>query len=199
MKNLYRSNTYGNQTIVIDGMWRTGKSLLGPIIGSFENVQKPKLDYNFEWMCVLNSIGSVSLNNSICMLQMYADLCTHNNFLSREINLRPYDDTGFLKNPKPLKSIMNLFKSDKDAIQNKILELKPSLLIYTHSVLQVGTPMAEAFGKRLKMLVVDRNPVYFLSQWAEYLEMIGTDPRELEITKVMEQFPGLFEEYEGSI
>ena len=48
MANLKRTSTYGNEIFIVDGMWRTGKSLLGPIIGCFDGVQKPKIDYNYE-------------------------------------------------------------------------------------------------------------------------------------------------------
>lgn len=183
MSKLHRKISYGNEIFIVDGMWRTGKSLLGPLIGSLEGVQKPKIDYNFEWLCVLNSLGSLSLNDSALMLQMHADLCTHNNYLGREINLRPKDDSGILKNPRPLRNFLNIFRSDKEEVQNEILKSKPSLMIISHSIFQVAEPLLSAYGERLKITLVERNPVYYLSQWSEYLPMVGEDPRELEITK----------------
>lgn len=183
MTNLVRNISYGNDIIIVDGMWRTGKSLLGPIVGAFEGVQKPKIDYNFEWSCILHSLGSLSIDDASLMLKLHADLCTHNNYLGREMNFRPKDDSGIFKNPNKFNNLRRIFISDGNNIQEEIKAQKPPLMIITHSTFQVGEPLVAAYGKRLKMIVVERNPVFYLEQWAEYLEMIGSDPRELEITK----------------
>ena len=102
MSELHRKNTYQNKTIFIDGMWRCGKSLLTPLVGALDNVDKVKFDYHSEWVSVLHFLGKVDLNTTKILLNMYSDLTTYNNFLGREINIRPKDDSGIFKNPKSL-------------------------------------------------------------------------------------------------
>ena len=86
MIELHRKNTYQNKIIFIDGMWRCGKSLLTPLVGAVNNVDKVKFDYHSEWISVLNFLGKVDLNTTKILLNMYADLTTYNNFLGRELH-----------------------------------------------------------------------------------------------------------------
>ena len=54
MYNFIQGERLCKNIVFIDGMWGTGKSMLGPIIGSFKGVEKQKIDYNFEYLCILN-------------------------------------------------------------------------------------------------------------------------------------------------
>ena len=70
MSELHRKNTYQNKTIFIDGMWRCGKSLLTPLVGALDNVDKVKFDYHSEWVSVLHFLGKVDLNTTKILLNM---------------------------------------------------------------------------------------------------------------------------------
>ena len=41
-----------NDIIFIDGLWGTGKSILGPIIGGMQKVEKFKLEHIYEYISV---------------------------------------------------------------------------------------------------------------------------------------------------
>ena len=144
-------------------MWRCGKSLLTPLVGALDNVDKVKFDYHSEWVSVLNFLGKVDLNTTKILLNMYSDLTTYNNFLGREINIRPKDDSGIFKNPKSLNYLFRIFKDDTSDISKEIEIKKPIQLINTHNVFQISEPLVESFNERLLFLRCVRNPVYNLS------------------------------------
>ena len=189
MSELHRKNTYQNKTIFIDGMWRCGKSLLTPLVGALDNVDKVKFDYHSEWVSVLHFLGKVDLNTTKILLNMYSDLTTYNNFLGREINIRPKDDSGIFKNPKSLNYLLRIFKDDTSDISKEIEIKKPIQLINTHNVFQISEPLVESFNERLLFLRCVRNPVYNILDWAEYFEKVGEDPREMNFYLGKKQIP----------
>ena len=50
-----RDNVFNNRIIFVDGMWGSGKSLLSPLLGLGQGVEKQKMDHNFEYICELNN------------------------------------------------------------------------------------------------------------------------------------------------
>ena len=120
---------------------------------------------------------------------MYSDLTTYNNFLGREINIRPKDDSGIFKNPKSLNYLLRIFKDDTSDISKEIEIKKPIQLINTHNVFQISEPLVESFNERLLFLRCVRNPVYNILDWAEYFEKVGEDPREMNFYLGKKQIP----------
>ena len=153
------------------------------------NVDKVKFDYHSEWISVLNFLGKVDLNTTKILLNMYADLTTYNNFLGREINIRPKDDSGIFKNPKSLNYLLRIFKDDTSDISKEIEIKKPIQLINTHNVFQISEPLVETFNERLLFLRCVRNPVYNILDWAEYFKKVGEDPREMNFYLGKKQIP----------
>lgn len=201
MSRLKRIQSFENEIVVVDGMWRTGKSILGPIISCFEGIQKSKLDYLFEHICVLNYLNSLSLNDSAFMLQLQADLCTYNNFIGREMNLKPNDFSSVFRHPKVFSNLIKIFKTEKmgsditptmidevknalfkssvvkqEKVQDRIIKDKPVLQLVSHNIFNVGEPLVQAYGERLKLILMERNPVYFLDEWKD--ELLWRDEEE---------------------
>ena len=179
MNNIVRNNTYNNSIIVIDGMWRCGKSLLTPLVGALDNVDKVKFDYHSEWIAVLHHLKKIDLETTSVLLKMYADLTTYNNFLGREINIRPNDDSGIFKNPKTIHYLKRIFKNDSDEVSSIIEKDKPIQLINTHNVYQISRPFIKAFSERMVFLRCVRNPISNIEDWADYFKKVGEDPREM--------------------
>ena len=184
-----RKRTYDNKVIFIDGYWRSGKSLLSPLVGTFKGVDKVKYDYHTEWTCILAHLNLIDSNAASVLLKTYLDLYTYNNYIGREINLRPKDDSSVFKNPNTFKFLKRILKNDKKDVNEQIEKEKPIQLINTHNIFQMVEPLLKAFDGRIYLFRCIRNPVSNLTQWAEYLEMIGKSPKALNIYKTKMEVP----------
>ena len=177
-----RDNVFNNRIIFVDGMWGSGKSLLSPLLGLGQGIEKQKIDHNFDFICILNHLKLLSEESAVTMLKIHSDLATYNSHISREVNFRFHDTSGVFNNPKKLKYLFNLFKKDKGNVEGEILRLKPTLHIMSHNILPVSKPLTKAFGRRLKLIAMTRNPVYMMKYWSTYLQRVGKEPKELTLS-----------------
>ena len=173
-----RAQSYGNQIIFIDGMWGSGKSLLGPLISGFENVEKQKIDSIFEYICVLHFLEGSSLEDSSELLSLLADRASFYSVSSREVNFRINEATSVFENPHTLRYLKNLFKKDDGSFSDHLIKDKPSLNIMSHNILPISNPLINAFKERLKLIVSEKHPIYLMSYWESYLPRVGEDPKE---------------------
>ena len=61
--------------------------------------------------------------------------------MSRDINLRPYDDSSIFKNPNTFEYLKRLFFINSyDEMKNTNETLNPILNIMTHNIFQVSKP-----------------------------------------------------------
>ena len=176
-----RFNNYTNDLVFIDGMWKSGKSLLMPLIGRGENISISQMNHHFEYICQLNYLNLTSQEAASTLLQVYADLGTYNSYISREVNFRFHDDSGVWKNPKKLTYLKNLFRKDYGDISQEILNVDPKYNVMSHNIFPVSIPLIKAFGKRLKLIRIDRNPVYMMKSWSEFLVRLGKDPKIVQV------------------
>ena len=165
----------------VDGFWGTGKSMLGPVLGSFKNVEKQRLEQIYEYLCLLYRFEKIDTDAAITMMRLYADLAIYNSMISREVNLRVFDDSGLLNNPDKMKYIVRLFYRDGDIVLERIQKSKPILQIMTHIVLPIIDLAFRAFGDRLRVIEIVRHPLYLIENWYNYIDRCGKDPREFTL------------------
>jgi len=166
---LEKFNTFTHDVVFMDGLWGTGKSVLTPIISGMKGVEKQKLDYVFEYLCVLRHLKKIDADAVQAMLQTYADVDQYHNLIGREVNLRWNDDSGVANNPSSLRYIKRIFGPEGDPIVEKINHENLALHIMTHMMLTVAEPLLDAFGQRLKFIEVVRHPLYMVRHWHAYL------------------------------
>lgn len=179
--NLKKFNTYTHDVVFMDGLWGTGKSILSPIISGMKGVEKQKLDYVFEYLCVLRYLKKLDADAVQAMLQTYSDVDQYHNLIGREVNLRWSDDSGVANNPSSLRYIRRMFGPEGDAIVERINTENLALHIMSHMILTVAGPLVDAFGSRLKIVEVVRHPLYMVKHWQAYLGRFD-GPREFTIS-----------------
>ena len=178
---LVRHTHIAEKIVFIDGISGTGKSILGPVLGSFENMEKQRLEQIYEYLCFLNYFNKIELDAAISLMRLYADLALFNSMISREVNLRLFDDSGILNNPHGLVYFSRLFKKDGDKVLEEIDNKKPLLQIMTHQIFPAVSLAFAAYGKRLKVIEMVRHPVYMIDHWMSYVERYGKDKREFTL------------------
>jgi hypothetical protein len=170
-----------DKIVMVDGLNGSGKSVLFPVIGSFKNVEKVRIEHIYEYLSTLYFLRKIDIDAAISLMRIYADMAIYNQMISREVNLRIHDDSGLLNNPKPLEYVSRLFFQDGEPAMKRMKELSPILHIMTHQIFSNIDLAFQSFGERLKVVVMVRHPLYMIDHWCSYIDRYGTDPRELSI------------------
>lgn len=161
---------FTNDVIVVDGMWGTGKSILSSLIGSLEGVEKKRIDYTFEFLCVGHFLGRISADLAMTMIRIQADLDQYNNVIGREVNLRMSDDSGFRNTPGSLRYLRRLIASEGETVVDRINNENLALLLVTHHISAVCDPLVNALRERLFLIEVVRHPLHLVKYWTTYFE-----------------------------
>jgi len=166
---LTKKNTFKNDVIFIDGLWGTGKSIIAPIVGAMDGVEKQKIEHIYEYLCVLIHLNKIEADAADSLLKIYADLSQYNNLVGREVNFRWHDDSGPRNNPNSLRYIQRMFGKEGDIVVDDINEQNLALNVMSHMIAQVSEPLVKAYGSRLKIIEMVRHPVYMVRHWYSYL------------------------------
>jgi hypothetical protein len=172
-------HTFSHDVIFVDGLWGTGKSVIMPIIGGMDRMEKPRSDPSYEWLCALGSYKKIEPDALTALLNTYADMHQYHNRIGREVNLRWADETGLKNNPGSFKYIKRLLGSEGESMTKDIEQRNLGLLIMSHMILPVSYPLVDAFGSRLKIIEIVRHPLYIVRHWYNYFKR---NPKEREFT-----------------
>lgn len=178
---LDKSNSLKNDIIFVDGLWGTGKSLLGPIISGMERVEKVKIEHVYEYVCILRHLDKISPDATAWMLNTYADLSQYNNLIGREVNLRWSDDSGLANNPNGFQYIKRLFGNEGDQKITDINDNNIALNVMSHMLMLIADPIFEVYGDRAKIIEIVRHPLYMVRHWCAYLQRFDS-PREFTVS-----------------
>lgn len=167
--------------IMIDGLTGTGKSMLGPILGSLERIELYRVEHIYEYLSILDHLGKLAPDASSAMLKIYSDLAVYNSMIGRETNFRPSDLSGVWSNPHPLRYLRRLFLKDGEGVRERIERDRPMIQVSTHQALPAMGAAFRAFGERLEVIEMVRHPLYLLDHWHSYIDRHGTDVRDFTI------------------
>lgn len=174
---LEKRNTFTNNIVFIDGLWGTGKSLLGPVVSGMSGVEKVKLESLYEYISWLFYLGKINEDGALWMLRTYADCSQYHNTIGREVNLRWSDDTGLKNAHNKLKLIQRLFTPDGDTKVDEINQKNLAFCAMSHLLMLTPELLLLAYGKRVKVIEMVRHPLYMVGHFAAYLARFES-PRE---------------------
>jgi len=170
-----------DKILFLDGISGTGKTMMGPVLGSFNGVELGRFEYNFEYLCALNVLGKIDGDAAVFMIKMLADLCIYNMMISREVNFRPTDLSGIFSNPNTWRYLKRLFVKDGRVVLDRIKNENPVLHLVSHQSLGIMKPIFEAFASRVHVIEMVRHPAYLVDHWLTYIDRFGTDPRDFTV------------------
>lgn len=169
------------KVVFVGGHPGCGKTMLTPIIGSFDRVEIQKFNYTIEHMCSLHLVGKMESDATSTMIRMLTDLDIYNMMMSRETNFRFKDLSSIFKNPGTWRYIRRLFAAGDEKTVERIKKERPILQITTHNLLAISPPLFEALGDRLRIIELVRHPLYMIKQWHVYVDLYGSDARDFTI------------------
>ena len=181
---LVRAATLCKEFVLVDGVGRSGKGMMGHVLASMDRVEKVRLDLAYDTVHRLYLLGKLPHDAAVSMLSIEADMGLYNNYISREVNFRFSDMTGIWANTKPATYIRRLFAEEGQPVVDRINRERPIFQSLSHDALECGNLYFDAFGERLKFVHVIRDPVDIIYEWLRrgFGERIGTDGREFQFS-----------------
>lgn len=181
-----RDSRMAGLVVLIDGHSRTGKSMLGPILSSFEGVEIERIEPILEIIPQLATFGKLERDAAVALLRQELDMKLYDSTISRMTNFRIGDHTGVLNNAFPLRYFRRLWTTEGAPAVERILRDKPVFQVQTHDTLGHSGLYFDAIGGDLRILEIVRHPVdvvtsFFKRGWGE---RFGVDPRSFKLTFV---------------
>ncbi len=187
-RQLVRNNSFENEIVIIDGQGRSGKNLISVLISTMKRTEKMRLDSQFDYIPRYYFMGKMSLDAAVVALRTEADEKHYYNSISRDVNFRLADYSGVYRQGKRLIYIARLFMSGDEQAVKRLRQSRSIFQEMTHDGIHVAPLYFEAFGSRLKIIHVFRDPIgnIFEQNRRGFGERIGSDPRELQLTHLWE-------------
>ena len=170
-----RPQELADEIVLLCAFSGAGKSLLAPIIGSYSRMQRIRMETTYEYLCIMQQFGKMTMDACATLLRIFADRHVYEQMISREVNLRPGDDSGLRNNPHAWRTLQRLWAPDGDVVVDRIDRERPILLLMSHHLLPVIKPIFEAWGKRVRVVRIVRHPLYMVYPWYTFLERGGPD------------------------
>jgi len=181
MSTFTRHVSLANQIVFIDGISGSGKSILGPILASFDRVEKYRLESIYEYISQLHKFKKIETDAAISLMRIYADEAIYKLSISREVNFRIKDNTGFLNTTRKWRYIKRLFQKDGAACLERIKKNNPILQTNSHQMFPAIDLAFKAYGSKLTEIEMVRHPLFLINHWINYVDFYGSHPRDLTL------------------
>lgn len=178
---IVREPHIAGMVVLVDGVPACGKTMMAPIVGSFDRVELMRYNYHLQSICVLRSFNLIASDVASVLIRIHTDLDLYDSMMARETNFRFSDLSSVWKNPRPWRYFRRLVQPGDDATIPRIEKERPILHLVTHSMLGHCTALFEALGERLRIVEVVRHPLYMVKQWYAWIHRAGVDARTFHI------------------
>ena len=181
--NSITSPSFKSRTLLIDGVWGCGKSLLSSLLHAFPSINPFKIDSIFDNIPILNSLGLIDASTATTLLCMRAHELNHYNSVGREINLRISDDSSYFKSPWIMSHIYKMLSPQPSSIVLDERINNTCLSLMTHMSSFNNNIISTALGESLFILHPIRDPLSLYPFWIKYLPRLSdnNDFRELTV------------------
>ena len=169
--NYFPINRISKNIILIDGISRTGKLLLGSLVSSFNKMEHLEFGENFEYILPAIKLKKVELKFGNAYLNNYLNMLIYNKYISRNVNFRPYDRTGVDRSKNPKLYYNRLKFNEGDEVIDFIKKQKHFLPIVTHD-LAINLDILKKMKMNFKIIEIIRNPIDTVYSW--YKRGLGT-------------------------
>ena len=178
---LKRNGHLAENIVIIDGLPGCGKTMLSPILSSFERVELTSYLFEVEWICRLNYLKKIHKDASKFMVHNLIDHKLYQTMMGREVNFRYSDISSVFNYSNPFKYIKRIFQKGDITIPDKIKKEKPILNLATHDLLSMCDPLLDAFGDKLLFIEVVRHPLFMVIQQALNMERLLFNSRDMQV------------------
>ena len=181
MINTTRKVELASKILIIDGLPGCGKTMLSPIVGALDRVEKLTFAFEVENMCQLCDIGKLDNATAQTMVRIFTDMKLYNMMMGREVNFRVKDLSGVFMNGQPWRYIKRIFGPGDETVPGRVAVERPILHLTTHQLLSIGRPVFDALEDRLVFVDLVRHPLYMVKQQALNMERLIADVRYFNV------------------
>jgi hypothetical protein len=170
--------------VLIDGITRSGKSILSGIISSLKNSENIKFLTYFEHIIPGLSFKDISRDYAKNQLRLLLNELAYSTFLGRDANLRLLEQTS-LKNPPHNKIYSRRLQSKEgDRIIQSLLKTKNFFPFQTHE-LMTNINHVNSLDINHKIIEIYRNPIDIIYSWInlDWGKRFINDPRSFTLTR----------------
>ena len=184
--------------ILLDGLNRSGKLLLGSLVSSLKNMESLEFGENFEHFLPAMKFKQISNNFSRSFLMNYLNQLIYNKMISRNSNFRPFDRTGIPRFHSPEIYKKRLKMQEGDVVIKRIKNSNFFLPLVTHDLMSNFDELNKLKFK-FSIIQIFRNPFELVYSWhrSGLGKRWGRDPRifSLTINKNKENYPWYVYDY----
>jgi len=150
--------------ILIDGISRTGKFLLGKIVSGFTDTEFFQYVSMIEHLPYLHRLGQLSEEAAIAMLKVNVDEHAYNMRIGRNLNLRYYDASSLYNSNEIDEYLKRSLTKNIDNIVESFHHTNRSSVFITHETLPNIHILFKAYPS-IKIIHLIRHPIDLIHSW----------------------------------
>lgn len=163
MTEITRQNFLKN-LVFITGLTRSGKTLLAPIVSSFERVEHVAMNYLMEQVPMMHVLGLIPDKSASCLMRYAVDSMFYDLAIGRNLNLRFGDLSSVWRSSHPVHYLKRLFAKEGDTAMGSIMKRDPLFLLMVHDALWHADIYCKSFPE-MKMIHLTRHPIDMVHNW----------------------------------
>ena len=163
---------------LVDGITRTGKSMMGPILASFDRVEIERVEEILEFVGALHRMKKIEWDAAVALLKLQTDVLLYNSVIGRNTNFRLGDHSGVWRNPNRIRYVRRLLGAEGKPVLQRMLRQGLIFQNQTHDQLANFDLLYDAFQERLRIVEMIRHPVDLADSWIRrgWGDRHGSDP-----------------------
>ncbi len=151
--------------ILVTGTHTSGKSMVSPIIASFQNVEILRKIYTLDQFAMLHHFKKIDFQTATFMAKHILDISYYEQLIGRNMNFRKDDETSIhqSKNPDYFAKRVDV-KRGYDVVKKHDYK-NTHMLLDTHDGLWFYNFWKSIGIKNLKIISIFRNPIDIVNSW----------------------------------
>jgi len=172
---------YVEEFLVVDGITRAGKFLLGNVVSAIERVEFLQPAPLLTQLPYLHRLGKIPTETAKALLRTEIDSRIHDRILGRNLNGRASDLSCVYRTPDRRRYLARAAAADDGKLIARFLAEKRLPLFIAHDALGHASFFFEVFP-RAKLLHMLRDPISLVESWRKrgWGKRFGADPKSMD-------------------
>lgn len=167
--------------LVIDGFLGSGKTLIAPIISSYQNSQNQSISYDFENVIIFNYLKKVDNKTASVFLKLITEENLFNYEIGRKLNLREFDHTGPKYNPKINEDLKKIKTDNEKKVLKKINHQNKVLNLVSHKTFLNYEILKKTYNNNFLLLICVRHPVFLFRHYFNFYKNLKSTPKDFTV------------------
>jgi hypothetical protein len=177
-----RQKQLNEKIVIVDGQPGCGKTMLSPIITTFQRVELLSYAFEVEFICRLYHLKKIDIDAAIAMVRMLLDFKLYQTMMGRDTNFRYSDLSSVFNDANPWRYFKRIFQKGDMIVPERIKNERPILNITTHDLLSRCEPVLFGLGDVSLLVEVVRHPLYMVKQLQLNMERLVDNARDIQIS-----------------